>query len=404
MPIAGAPAEGSAASGPSDRPVVLTACLGALGLLAVLAWRAPADRLLLFILGMGLGMSLCHAGFGFSGGWRRCVLERRTLGLRAQLLVLALTSIAFVPLLTWHGGLAGAVAPVGVALVVGAFLFGVGMALAGGCGSGTLFLTGAGKPRMFIVLVAFIVGSVIGSLHLPWWLQTPGLPAISLAREFGSQPALALQLAVLAGLGAALSALERRRHGEAHALFGVGPSRPRLTAAVTGPWPLLWGAVALAGLGAAVLWVAGAPWGITFGFSLWGAEALTALGVDMTQFEYWRWAYPRQGLAQGVWVNATSVTDLGLLLGAFLAAGLGGQFRANAAQRPGLAASASAIAAGLAMGYGARLAFGCNIGAMLGGIASASLHGWIWFAMAFLGFWVTLWVRRTLLAASAGMG
>ena len=37
------------------------------------------------------------------------------------------------------------------------------------------------------------------------------------------------------------------------------------------------------------------------------------------------------------------------------------------------------------MGIGARLSFGCNIGAFLGGTASGSLHGWIWFAMAFVG-------------------
>ncbi|MGB1862697.1 MAG: YeeE/YedE thiosulfate transporter family protein [Candidatus Puniceispirillum sp.] len=37
------------------------------------------------------------------------------------------------------------------------------------------------------------------------------------------------------------------------------------------------------------------------------------------------------------------------------------------------------------MGIGARLSFGCNIGAFLGGIASGSLHGWIWFAMAMAG-------------------
>ena len=30
------------------------------------------------------------------------------------------------------------------------------------------------------------------------------------------------------------------------------------------------------------------------------------------------------------------------------------------------------------MGYGARIAFGCNIGAYFGGIASFSLHGWLW--------------------------
>jgi hypothetical protein len=49
------------------------------------------------------------------------------------------------------------------------------------------------------------------------------------------------------------------------------------------------------------------------------------------------------------------------------------------------ASLAAAVLGGLAMGYGARLAYGCNIGAFFSGIASSSLHGWVWFAAAFAG-------------------
>jgi hypothetical protein len=45
----------------------------------------------------------------------------------------------------------------------------------------------------------------------------------------------------------------------------------------------------------------------------------------------------------------------------------------------------AAIIGGILMGYGARLAFGCSIGAFFSGIASGSLHGWLWFGFAFLG-------------------
>ena len=39
------------------------------------------------------------------------------------------------------------------------------------------------------------------------------------------------------------------------------------------------------------------------------------------------------------------------------------------------------------MGYGARIAFGCNIGAYFGGIASFCLHGWLWGVTAIVGTW-----------------
>jgi len=47
--------------------------------------------------------------------------------------------------------------------------------------------------------------------------------------------------------------------------------------------------------------------------------------------------------------------------------------------------AATAIVGGLLLGYGARLAFGCNIGALLAGIASGSVHGWLWLMSGFAG-------------------
>ena len=46
---------------------------------------------------------------------------------------------------------------------------------------------------------------------------------------------------------------------------------------------------------------------------------------------------------------------------------------------------AATVVAGFVMGYAARLAFGCNVGAFFSGISTGSLHGWAWFAAAFLG-------------------
>jgi hypothetical protein len=45
----------------------------------------------------------------------------------------------------------------------------------------------------------------------------------------------------------------------------------------------------------------------------------------------------------------------------------------------------AAVVGGLLLGYGARLAYGCNIGAYFSGIVSGSLHGWLWLVAAFAG-------------------
>jgi hypothetical protein len=47
--------------------------------------------------------------------------------------------------------------------------------------------------------------------------------------------------------------------------------------------------------------------------------------------------------------------------------------------------AAAAAVGGLLLGYGARLASGCNIGAFFSGAASGSVHGWVWFVAAFAG-------------------
>src|SRR5690606_5796932 len=108
----------------------------------------------------------------------------------------------------------GAMAPVGVSVLVGAAMFGFGMQLGGGCGSGTLFTVGGGSARMLVTLAFFIVGALVGTAHLPFWLAQPSLPPVSIGAELGLAAGLAATLAGL-GLVALVTALiERRAHGD----------------------------------------------------------------------------------------------------------------------------------------------------------------------------------------------
>ena len=67
--------------------------------------------------------------------------------------------------------LGGAIAPLSVSLVIGAFVFGAVMQIADGCGSGTLYKAGLGNGFSLAVLPGFVFGSFLGAAHLDAWLD-----------------------------------------------------------------------------------------------------------------------------------------------------------------------------------------------------------------------------------------
>ncbi len=378
-----------------DRFIVGISLLGLLVLGSIVGLETAPFLVGLFFIGAMLGIALYHGAFGFTAGWRNLVVHGKGTGMRAQLFLLGLASLLIIPVVAnGVAGSAGTIAPLGISLIVGSFIFGLGMQLGGGCGSGTLFTVGAGNLRMVMTLIFFIVGSVLGSMHLPFWLDAPATDPVVIFNGTGPWGAIAVQWAALAGLWWLVNRREKRLHGSAsHGLLERNQDKTLLQTLFTGQWPFLWAAVVLAVGNLLTVLLSGSPWGVTFGFTLWGAKIAQTLGMDMSQYEFWTWDYPAMALADSVFVNVTSVMNFGIMLGAMLAAGLANRY--NAASKNPLAGRsvAAAVIGGLMMGYGARLGFGCNIGAMFSGIASASVHGWIWFASAFVGSLIGIKLR-----------
>ncbi|MEP3046845.1 MAG: YeeE/YedE family protein [Roseibium sp.] len=352
---------------------------GLLGLISAGAYAAAGPRqAVATVIGGLAGVALYHASFGFTAAWRRIVTEKRGGGLRAQFVLIILTSAVSFPLIAWGGQLGwptgGFVFPFGFAAALGAFMFGAGMQLGGGCGSGTLFTAGGGSTRMMITLAAFILGSVVATAHMHLWDRLPKLPPVSLIKEFGPHGAFLLTSLVLGSIAFLTIRLERQEHGN------VAPQR-KTVSFLKGPWSPMFGAVMLAVVGIATFVVVGRPWGITSAFALWGAKILHAAGIPVDTWPYWTWQ--RGALENSVLRDMTSVMDFGIVFGAMAAAALAGKYAPiwKLTRRDVL----TAVAGGLLMGYGARLAYGCNIGAYLGGLVSGSLHGWLWLMFGFVG-------------------
>jgi uncharacterized membrane protein YedE/YeeE len=214
-----------------------------------------------------------------------------------------------------------------------------------------------------------------------WWFSLPSFPATSIVKTFGVLPALVFSLALFALIAFVTVTLEKRRHGQLEA--PVTSEHVGLRRFLRGPWPLIWGAVGLALLNYATLALAGRPWGITSAFALWGAKVASGLGVDVGSWAFWQMPANAKALAAPVWEDITTVMDIGIMLGALLAAGLAGRFAPNL--KIPTRSIVAAVIGGLLLGYGSRLAYGCNIGAYFSGIASGSLHGWLWLVAAYIG-------------------
>jgi uncharacterized membrane protein YedE/YeeE len=328
----------------------------------------------LFLVGIGLGVALAGARFGFTTGWRSLVVERDPRGVMGQVVLLALLALVSMPLLAQFPELKAALGPPSLSLVVGAFVFGLTMQIADGCGSGTLYKAGLGLPLNAAILPLFAAGSFVGSTHLDRWLALGAVEPVGFVDRFGLPAALALTLGLLAI--AAVAAL-------------AWAGRHRVRGAFDRRW--MKGAVALAAFAALNLVIAGQPWGVVYGFGLWGAKVATASGL-FEPAANWFWSQPGNAriLGESVLLDVTSITNVGILAGAlWVATG------SSTASRPLTSTQwAIGLAAGFLMGYSSRLAFGCNVGAMVSGISTGSVHGWLWVPLAFAGTLVGIRVRR----------
>lgn len=372
--------------------------LGFLGWLLV-TFFAGLQAGLLVVIGIGFGAVLQGCRFGFTSAWRAFMLQKQTAGITGQMLLMALASLIAIPMIAGNPKeIYGAVAPIGWSLLIGAFVFGIAMQLADGCGSGSLNRAGEGAPLSWVVLPTFVFGSFVGASHQPAWVALGGpldfLAAdasqglrVDLLQIFGLWPSMLITLGACLAVTWGFVAYSKRTEPSAH--VHKGPQQ--------GPFVRHWliGGALLALLYGLHLAVAGQPWGIVYGLGLWGAKIAVGLGADLSADPFWSDPSHAQRVLDPVLWDITTLTNIGLLFGAMAASRW--RVKADASKRPILPKHWVAGAlAGLVLGYTSRLAFGCNIGGFLGGVASASLHGWVWFLAAYLGSMIGVRLRLRL--------
>lgn len=375
---------------------VPAAAVGVLALLVMLAARLAEPHLALYwVLGLSVGVVLQRGRVCFAGAFRDLYLMRNGAMMRALLLGLALATPAFaliqaraVPDPSFGALPAGAhVIPVGLHLVVGGVLFGVGMVVAGGCVSGTLYRIGEGYLASWASLGGILLGLFAAShtWNLWWTAHIQHAPLVWLPSWLGYGGAVALTLALLGAAYLAVLWWESRDAMPSVPFHGPRPAPPptgfgerveALRAGLLGRgWPPLAALSALAGLNVAA-YLADHPIGVTGELASWadraaglvGLSAPPLLGADL--MAGCNLILERLGL-----ISDHTMLDAGLVAGALLAALAAGEFKLRVARQP--RRYLQSLGGGALMGYGAGIAVGCTLGAFFSAVPSLGLNGWV---------------------------
>ena len=148
-------------------------------------------------------------------------------------------------------------------------------------------------------------------------------------------------------------------------------------------WTYVVGAVLLSVFQIVTLATTGNPWGVSGPFANWGAWIYRAIGGNVDKWYYFSSEGAQATLNAGFLNDPGSIRNIGIIFGALMATLLASQFKIKKIKSKKQVVAA--VLGGLLMGYGARLGFGCNIGALYSGIASLSLSGWVFGVFLFLG-------------------
>lgn len=337
-----------------------------------LLWNVSVRQSILYLIGIGMGATLAGARFGFTTGWRELAQSRDPRGSIGQIVLLLVALTLSIPLLANFPELSAALGPPSISLLIGAFIFGMSMQIADGCGSGSLYKAGMGIPLNVGILPLFAIGSFLGSAQLDHWLWLGQLDPVNLVEVLGATQTIAISWTLLIAVG-----------------VGIWWWCNKPTLIFEKRWVI--GGSVLAILATLNLIVAGQPWGVVYGFGLWAAKVAYGTGLfDPTHNPFWSQSSNLEIITQSVLLDVTSITNIGILSGALWISAAQNETHKQLTSQQWIIG----LIAGFVMGYSSRLAFGCNIGGMVSGISTGSLHGWIWVPMAFLGTLIGIRLRK----------
>ena len=349
--------------------------------------RSPDGRSLplSFLFGAGFGVVLQRARFCFFCVTRDFLDKRDPRGLLGIVAALAIGLIGYH--LVFGAWLPvpnpprlppdAHIGPVSWVLALGAFVFGLGMAISGSCISAHLYRLGEGALASPVALIGAAIGFALGfaTWNTLYLRSIQEAPVLWLPHHLGYGGSLALQLGVLA-----LVALWLLRHR--------WPAEPRaadpFTAILRRRWPAHVGGILIGALAVLAYFRVG-PLGVTAELGSLARTAADGLALLPSRLEGLDgFAGCATAVKQAV-LSRNGVFVLGLVLGAFAAALVAGDFQPR---RPSASELGRALLGGVLMGWGAMVALGCTVGVLLSGTMAGAVSGWVFIPCCLAGLWL----------------
>jgi uncharacterized membrane protein YedE/YeeE len=380
----------------------------------LLALRGDSALPVFWAIGIAFGFVVQRSRFCFVAGFRDLFLAHQGRMMRGILAGLAVAAIGFAMVMATvvpnpaSGVLPSDahILPLGLATVLGGLMFGVGMVLAGGCVSGSLYRMGEGYLGSWVAIGGVMIGLYALNRTWNWWwdFSIASDRMIWLPGELGYTGAIVLTGALL---GAALLAVGWWERRSPYAGFtipitvrsseDVDDKRPNELVSlyrtiVRREWSPVTGGVLLALVNVG-LFIRYRPLGVVGEISRWSSDVAGQFGAGVGTLK------GLDGLAgcvprapEGMWFTEGFMLNGGIVMGAFAAAVLSQEFKLRVPRQP--RRYLQSLGGGVVMGYGAGLGLGCTIGAFFSAIPSLALNGWVYAASLAVGAYVGVVIIR----------
>ena len=257
----------------------------------VAAHAVDTEFSMFWVFGLAFGFVLQRARFCFASAFRDIFLLGHARNMKGLLLGLAVGSVGFALVMSRQVPMTSLgiyppsanVLPLGIHTGLGGLLFGVGMVLAGGCVSGSIYRMGEGYVASGVAFAGVMGGLLVSAHTWNWWWEAhiATAPRFWLPHWIGHPGALVVTLLALAAIYVWVVSIEHRAGVVVPPASGARPkaARPQtesvaddlrstLRRLFVQAWPVLPAGAVLGALNV-LLFTAREPWGFTGEVSRW---------------------------------------------------------------------------------------------------------------------------------------